>query len=224
MGPGSVYTIFKLENRDAAAAYTLTDEMRARAVPPHWMLYMATESADESAAKATAAGGTVVAPPFDVTDFGRMAVLRDPTGAHFSVWQPKTHHGSGIEGVPGTFCWADLSTPDPDAAIPFYKAVFGWEIAPGQEDSGKDDSGYLHIKNGETFIGGIPPARFHNPGAPAHWLLYFYVTGCDASAARAKELGGRLYMEPSTIEKVGRMAIAADPEGAIFALFQPLPH
>ena len=143
----------------------------------------------------------------------------DPTGAHFSVWQPKTHHGTGIGGVPGTFCWADLSTPDPGAAIPFYKAVFGWEISSGQ-----DDSGYLHIKNGETPIGGIPPAKFHNPQAPAHWMLYFYVTGCDASAAKAKELGGRLYMEPMTIEKVGRMAIVADPQGAVFALFQPLPH
>ena len=47
--------------------------------------------------------------PFDVMDFGRMAVISDPTGAHFSVWEPKTHKGTRITGVPGTMCWADLN-------------------------------------------------------------------------------------------------------------------
>lgn len=219
MGPGEVYTMFNLEGRNAAAAFNMNQQMRAQGVPPHWMLYMAVTSADDTAAKAGEAGGKVVAPPFDVFEFGRMAALQDPTGANFSVWQPKQHTGTGITAVPGTICWADLNTTDPARATAFYSGVFGWEIAPGQ-----DNTGYLHIKNGAEFIGGIPPAEHLPPNSPPHWMIYFYVEDCDAAAAKAKDLGAALHMAPSTIEKVGRMAIVADPQGAVFALFQPLPH
>ena len=156
-----------------------------------------------------------MAPPFDVFDFGRMAVLRDPTGAAISVWQAKKHHGIGITGVPGTLCWADLSTPDHARAAEFYKALFGWEIAPGQ-----DSSGYLHIKNGEEFIGGIPPAQFRDPNTPPHWLGYYLVTDCDASTAKAKGMGANVFMSPTSMEGVGRWSVIADPQGAVSALFQ----
>jgi predicted enzyme related to lactoylglutathione lyase len=219
MGPGQVYTMFNIEGRNAAAAATMDERVRAQGVPPHWMLYMDVESADDTVAKAQQAGGKAMAPPFDVFDFGRMAVLEDPTGAHFSIWQPRQHTGTGITGVPGTLCWADLMTPDQAAVSKFYTSVFGWQIEPGQ-----DNSGYLHIKNGSEFIGGIPPAGQRPPNVPPHWMIYFLVDNCDASASKAKDLGGTLLMPPMTMEKVGRMAIVDDPQGAGFALFQPLPH
>jgi predicted enzyme related to lactoylglutathione lyase len=217
MGPGEFYTMFQIDGRDAAAAYTLNAEMRGRGVPPHWMPYIAVTSADEIAAKASQGGGTVIAEPFDVVDFGRMAVIQDPTGAVFSVWQPKTHKGTRITAVPGTICWADLSTPDPARAGEFYKGLFDWELMTGKDD-------YLHIKNGEAFIGGIPPAAHRDPNVPPHWMTYFTVEDCDASTARAKASGANVYVGPMTIEKVGRMAVVADPQGAVFAFFQPLPH
>ena len=216
MGPGEIYTTFKLDGRSAGACYQLGAQMKG--VPPHWMLYVATNDADQTAAKATQEGGKVVAGPFDVMDFGRMAVLIDPTGAHISVWQSKTHTGTGIEGVPGTFCWADLMTPDQAAATKFYNSVFGWEADPGQ-----DNSGYLHIKNGGQFVGGIPPAQHRSPGPP-HWLLYLAIENCDASTDQAKSLGATVYMPPTTMEGVGRWSVIADPQGAVVALFQPQQH
>jgi hypothetical protein len=218
MGPGEYYTIFKLEDRDTAAAYTLHPD-RSGGAPPHWMLYISVVSADDSAARATQAGGTVLAPPFDVFDAGRMAVVQDPTGATFSLWQPKANQGVGIAGVDGTLCWADLLTRDVPRARQFYSDLFGWEIAPGQHDP----SGYLHIKNGEAFIGGMPPVG-PQPGVPPHWLLYFLTSDCDASAEKAKSSGASVHYGPTTMEGVGRWAIVADPQGAVFALFQPLPH
>jgi len=209
--------MFKLDGRDAGATYTMRPEQQSQGVPPHWMLYICVESADKSAARAAELGGTVIAPPFDVFDFGRMAVIQDPTGAMFSIWQPMKHVGTTVTGVPGTLCWADLATTDVDAASRFYSGLFGWKIAPGE----KDTSGYLHIQNGEDFIGGIPPSKFKNPNAPPHWMEYFLVADVDATAAKAKELGGNLFMPPSTMQGVGRMSIAADPQGAIFALFKP---
>jgi len=216
MGPGQAYSMFYLDGRNSGAAYTL-DPKNMPGVPPNWALYVAVDRADDAAAKATAAGGNILGGPFDVADFGRMAVLQDPTGAVFCVWQARSHKGTGIEHVPGTLCWADLSTPNSDAAKPFYQAVFGWKFELGENDP----SGYLHIKNGEHFIGGVPTAQQRNPNAPAHWLLYFHVDDADAATAKAKELGAQVHFGPMTMEGVGRWSIVADPQGAVFALFQP---
>ena len=217
MGPSGVYTTFQLQGQDSGAAYTLRPDQRAQGVPPHWLLYIATDNADEAARRAGELGGKVYVPPFDVMELGRMAVLADPTGAKFAVWQPKQKPGVGIRGIPGTVCWADLSTPDVDTAKKFYSGLFGWEIAAGEGDP----SGYQHIQNGSEFIGGVPPAAHRNPQTPPHWLIYFLIAECDASAAKAKQLGAEFLLPPQTIPHVGRMAIAKDPQGVIFALFEP---
>lgn len=217
MGPNDFYSMFTLEGRYAAAGYTLRPDQRAQGVPPHWIVYVAVESADASAARAAQLGGKVLAPPFDVFDAGRMAVLQDPTGAVFCVWQPKRNQGTGVTGVDGTLCWADLSTPDQETAGKFYADLFDWKIMKEDEDPAHN---YHHIKNGEDFIGGIPPASYRDANTPPHWLAYFAVSDCDASAAKAKELGARFLMPPTTFEDVGRFAVIADPQGAVFAIFQ----
>lgn len=216
MGPNDFYSMFQVDGRSAAAAYTMRAEQRSQGVRPHWMIYVAVDSADAAASKAGQLGGKVVSPPFDVFDVGRMAVMQDPTGAHFSVWQAKKHTGTGIAGVDGTLCWADLMTTDQARAKQFYSGLFGWKIVAEEKDS----SGYLHIQNGEAFIGGIPPKEHVPPNAPPHWLAYFAVSDCDAAAAKAKQLGAKIHLAPKTMENVGRWAVVADPQGAAFALFQ----
>jgi hypothetical protein len=178
-------------------------------------LYIAVESADDTAKLAGELGAKVLAPPFDVYTYGRMAVLQDPTGAVFSIWQAQEHGGIAVKDEPGSFCWADLNTPDPTAATAFYSKLFGWEVEAGQ-----DGSGYLHIKNAGDYIGGIPPAEHRNPNAPPHWMIYVQVADCAASTAKAKELGARIYMGPMTMEKVGTITVFADPAGAVSALFE----
>jgi len=215
MGPAGTYSIFQMRGQDVAAAAGLQPEERQHGVPPHWNSYVSVDNADQSVKRAQELGAKVLAPPFDVMDSGRMAVLQDPTGAIFNVWEPRSHHGTGIYGIQGTLCWADLSTPDVEVAKLFYEKVFDWNVTPGE----KDPSGYLHIQNGEHYIGGIPPCR--DAKTPPHWLIYFHVDNADAATAKAKELGARVYMEPMTMEGVGRWSVVADPQGAVFALFQP---
>ena len=99
---------------EAAALSQMGPEQKG--MPPHWTAYVAVESADAAAEKAKQLGGTVVAPPFDVFDAGRMAVLQDPSGAFFSVWQAKPHIGSGVAGETGTVAWNELMTRNIDAA------------------------------------------------------------------------------------------------------------
>ncbi|MGI8961500.1 MAG: VOC family protein [Bryobacteraceae bacterium] len=215
IGPNEQYTMFQLSGLDAGAAYTLKPEQQS---PPHWMVYVAVENADEAAGRAAELGGNLLAPAFDVMDVGRMAVIADPAGAVFSIWQPKKHKGVGITGENGTVCWVDLSTPDPATARRFYHDFFGWNFVEGE----KDTSGYLHIKNHEHFIGGVPPASQRDPHARPHWLIYFQVASCDASATKAKEHGAQILLQPTDLEDVGRFAILKDPQGAALAVFQPV--
>jgi predicted enzyme related to lactoylglutathione lyase len=222
MGPDGVYTMFKLQGGDVGAACTLRPEQRSQGVPPHWMIYVAVESADASATRAPQLGGKILAPAFDVMDVGRMAVLQDPTGATFSVWQAKRRGGVTVAGVDGTLCWADLSTPDQALAGKFYVDLFGWKLSVDTDDD--PPSGYLHIQNREDYIGGIPPAAHRDPRTPPHWLPYFQVSNCDATADKAKQLGAKFYLEPMTMENVGRFGVLADPQGAVSAIFQSLPR
>ena len=216
MGPDSFYTMFSLAGRHTGAAYSLNKEMLDRGIPPHWMVYIAVDNADDTARRAKELGAKVIAEPFDVFTFGRMAVLQDPTGAHFSIWQPKQHPGTGIRGVDGTACWVDHQSTDPAKAADFYRALFGWTIQAGEHDP----SGYLHIQNGKEFIGGIPPVMENTKQAPPHWLIYFETSDCDTSAKKAEQMGASLYLPPMTIPNVGRMSVIADRQRAVFAVFQ----
>jgi hypothetical protein len=218
MGPNDFYTMFQLEGRETGAAYTMRPKEQLQGVPPHWMIYISVDSAAAAAARTAQLGGKVLAPPCDVYDVGRMAVVQDPTGTVFALWQPKTHIGTGIAGAHGSLCWADLITPDPARAKEFYSGLFGWKVYPFKND---DPFGYQHIANGETPIGGMPPAEHLDPNVRPHWMAYFYVSSCDETAAKTKELGGKTLLAPVAIEKVGRMATLADPQGAVFAVIGP---
>lgn len=216
MGPDEVYTMFTLEGRNVGACYKLKPDMLAQGVPTHWMLYIATPNVDETAAKVEPAGGKLFCQPFDVMEHGRMAVLQDPGKAVISMWQAKAHKGIGLEGVPGTLCWADRMGPDQAGAVKFYESVFGWKVEAGK------DSGYMHIKAGDKHIGGIPAAEFVPANAPPHWLSYIYVANCDESTTKAKDLGANVFMPATTMEGVGRWSVVADPTGGVFALFQSI--
>ena len=213
MGPDMYYTLFRLDGQDVAGGYQL-DPKQHLGVPPHWTTYIQVDDADSSAERAQSLGAKLIVDPFDVYELGRMAALQDPTGAHFCIWQPKKHRGSGIAGVPGTVCWSELATPDPEKARDFYTQLFAWETYTGPE------SNYIHIKVGGEDAGGILPLSAQANGAPPYWMPYFLVADCDSVADRAKELGGDWCMPPTTLPNVGRFAVLKDPQGAAFSVIQ----
>lgn len=180
--------------------------------PPNWMTYVSVASADASAKKAKELGAAVIAEPFDVYDYGRMAVLRDPQGGFFSVWEPRQHSGATVIGKTGSACWSELHTTDPPAAKRFYTALFGWKT--------KDSPDYSEVSppDSDQPIGGILQSR--TAGAPPFWLTYFAVDDCDAAAKKARSLGGTLHVEPTDIPNVGRFAVVMDPQGAAFAIIK----
>jgi uncharacterized protein len=214
---GGVYTTWLKDDKDVGAMYLLGPEMEG--FPPHWMLYVAVDSADETAAKIAELGGEVVMPPFDVMDYGRMAVFKDPTGATLSVWESKTHFGADLVNATGSACWGELATTDVKKAGAFYSSLFGWSL---KESS--DGMPYTEFSNQGQAIGGMMPMlgpQFSDvPSIPPHWMVYFAVDDCDASAEQAKGLGAIMRHPPTDIPNAGRFAVIQDPQGATFSIFK----
>lgn len=214
MGP---YLFQRLGERDVAGFHALHAEQAAQGVPPNWLTYVSVDSADEVAAKASTLGGTVIAPPFEVMDYGRMAVLQDPQGAVFALWQPKRHNqGAFAVNEPGAPCWAELGTRDAAAASAFYTGLFGWG-AKGESGGGTSYTEWT--LQGKSF-GGMRSLQGEPDYIPSHWMIYFLVKDSAAAEARAKDLGAQILMPTMEIPGVGHFAVIQDPQGAIFAVYQ----
>ena len=212
VGEGAVYSMMRLGGKDVAAISFQPSQQREAGVPPQWQSYVTVESADAVADRAGELGGTVHAAAFDVMEAGRMAVIQDPQGAYFMVWQPHQHIGAALVNAPGALAWNELNTSDMDGAKSFYGDLFGWSMAPFESSP----EPYLSIKNGEANAGGI---RQLNPGTgPPNWLVYFAVEELDGALAKVAELGGEKMAGPIDIG-MAKIAVVKDPQGAVFALY-----
>jgi predicted enzyme related to lactoylglutathione lyase len=198
------YSMATIGGRTVAALYPKQDD----AQPTAWLSYVTVDSADATAARATELGATAISAPFDVLEAGRMAVLQDPTGAVFAIWQPRASIGAQLVNDVGSLTMNQLNTGDTDAAQSFYSGLFGWtfqQVATG-------DQAFWGIYNGDRLNGGMMWAQ------PPQWLVYFTSADLDASATTIPELGGRVGIGPLPIP-AGRFLVATDPQGASFALF-----
>jgi predicted enzyme related to lactoylglutathione lyase len=216
IGPDMVYTMLKQNGQDVGALFQMDAEMKAMGIPPNWLSYAAVANADDTAAKAKSLGGTLMKEPFDVMDVGRMAVVQDPTGAVFAIWQAGTHTGAGVVNVPNSVCWNELATPDVEKAGDFYTGLFGW----GKNVQQMGPMTYTSFMNGERPAGGMytPPPEMGE--MPPNWLVYFAVDDADLMVAKATELGAKTCAPPMDIPGTGRFAILQDPQGAAFAIIK----
>jgi uncharacterized protein len=212
VGDGVVYSIMKLGGHNVAAIAPQPEQQRDAGVPPFWNSYITVESADAAADSAQKLGATVHAPAFDVMDIGRMAVIQDPQGAFFMVWEPKLHIGSGLVNAPGALSWNELVSPDLDASAEFYGELFGWQTEP--MDAG--GMPYLVVKNSEGHSNGGIRGAMENE--PTYWLVYFGADDIDRRLSQAGELGGTTLVGATDIG-VGRIGVIQDPQGAVFALY-----
>jgi predicted enzyme related to lactoylglutathione lyase len=181
------YAFFLLDGRRVAGVVPLVTEGR----PTVWSTYIATDDADGVAQRARAAGATVLAPPMDVMDAGRMTYVVHPAAGAIGAWQAGQHRGAEWVNDPGSLNWNELHTRDLDGAKAFGEAVFGWRL----EDQDFAGGTYTVIHVGEASVGGMagmPPGMPDE--VPAYWLAYFSVEDCDASVAKVEELGGSVTM------------------------------
>jgi predicted enzyme related to lactoylglutathione lyase len=228
------YFIGRIRGGDVAAVASVPEGAPPMAL---WNTYIWVDSADETAAKARDAGGAVLAEPFDVMDSGRMAVLADPEGAVFNVWQAKDHKGAQVVNEHGALNFNGLATRNTDSAKAFYGAVFGWGLLdlpagamwtlPGYGDHLEANSpGLREMMAGmgapDGFIdvvAALNPIAAGDSDTPPHWNVTFGVDDADATAAKARELGGEVVAGPLDAPWT-RLAIIKDPQGATFVASQ----
>ncbi|WP_031085388.1 VOC family protein [Streptomyces sp. NRRL WC-3549] len=185
--------------------------------PPAWTVSFATEDTDGAVRAVRSAGGTLLTGPVDVFDEGRFAVVADPSGAVFSLWQARGFAGAGRFNEPGALTWAELRTDGPDRALDFYPAVFGWTVDSTER--------YTHWGVRGAEFGGLKVIRddetSEEPVTPPGWLPYFSVADVETAAATALGAGGEQIVPPTPVPGGPWVAVLRDPQGAPFGIHTP---
>src|SRR4051794_38245060 len=183
------YRMFTLNGASVAGVAPIMQEGQ----PTVWSTYIATDDADDLARRVEAAGGGVIAAPFDVMDAGRLAIFTDAAGgAVFGAWQPGVHRGAQVVNQVGALSWNELDTRDPEAAQRFYGEVFGWAATPlGPEG---EAAYYSFALGGRTIGGMLPMGDLFPPEVPANWVTYFGSEDLESTTTQVKRLGGNLLM------------------------------
>ncbi|MCI2422772.1 VOC family protein [Saccharopolyspora sp. K220] len=117
---------------------------------------------------------------------------------------------------PGMPCWVDMGSPDMAASKNFYSQLLGWDY----EDAGPESGGYQLATVRGKRVAGMGP-QFQE-GVPTVWTTYLAVADADATARSVRDAGGRVFLEPMDVLDQGRMAVFADPTGAVVAAWQPV--
>jgi hypothetical protein len=210
---GTVYCMAQIDGFDVAGLGPLDQGMQEQGIPPSWTAYVKHDDVDAVASRASAAGGVVLFPPFDVMDSGRMTMIQDPTGAVFGVWQPENHIGAQLVNIPNTLAWNELQTHDLNPAREFYAAVFDWTYEV-------DANEYVVCKAWDRVQAGMMKIEEEMSDIPPNWTNYFLVSDIDAAAARVTELGGEVHVPPMIAGDIGKLAIIQDPQGAFFSIIE----
>ncbi len=207
---GGTYSMACKDGRYVAALFSLSDGMREQNIPPHWQSYINVADLEAAVQSWQSNGGSILSTPCDVMESGRMAVVKDPTGATVSLWQAKNHIGAGVVNEVNTFCWTELQTRSSEIAAQFYQRVFDWEIEVDEKlpyYTNCKVKGYLNCGIFDMDQLNLPPE------IPSQWAVYFHVENLDTSLALVKGLGGKALMEPVVID-IGRFSTIIDPQGA----------
>jgi uncharacterized protein len=212
-GDGDGYTICRIDGDAVCGLFEMSRDMRATSVAPNWTSYVTVADADAAVARATQLGGTVIEDAFDVLDAGRKAVLADPQGAVFAVWQPGTRIGAERVNDVGCLCMNELATTDMVAARSFYEGLFGWTTV--EWDTGPGGPPMVLAKNGESVNASLTTVQ---GGGRAQWRPCFTVESTDTAATRVRELGGKVLVDPFEIPD-GSLALVHDPEAVLVAIF-----
>ncbi|WP_329426327.1 VOC family protein [Streptosporangium sp. NBC_01495] len=204
-------------SRPVAALMPMTAEAPP-GTPAFWTTYVSVADVDATAELVRGAGGQVFMGPTDAGELGRFALLFDPQGALVGLWQARDFHGAGVIGEPGAYCWSELAVRDVEGARAFYGTVLGWE----GDTHASGPAAYTEWRTpGGTPAGWMTQMDERWPAEiPPRWTVTFTVSDCDATAARAAELGGTVAVAPHDIP-AGRVALLNDPQGGRFSVIHP---
>jgi uncharacterized protein len=210
--PQGAYTMIATSG-DTIGGYLPTPE--GAAPHAHWLTHLQVTDAKKSSEKIKSLGGKVLKDAMKVGDFGTMAVVADPHGGAFALWQPAKAEPQPPKAN-GRFCWNELFSSDPAASVAFYSAIGGFSA--DTMEMGEMGTYHLLKSDSEPRAGIMKQMMAEQPHA---WLPYVQVASADATSDKAKRLGGTVIVPPTDIPNVGRFSIVADTQGAPIGLLQP---
>lgn len=212
--PSSEFGGYWMFERDGAPTAGGMGSMGDVAADNTWKPYFSTDDIDSTLKRAEAAGADVIGGAMPVADLGAQAVLTDPTGATFGLWQPGTFAGFRVVGEPAAPSWFELHTRDHATAVAFYRELFGYEIIPVADT---DDFRYFtfRVPGTEEDLGGMMDSSRWLPKGGEHWAIYWRVDDCEKAVDRVLALGGSARQGPDDTP-YGILATVADPAGAEF--------
>lgn len=194
----------------------LTPEMTAGGAVPRWVGYVGVDEVDASVAAVEAAGGRTLMPAHDLPGVGCLAMLADPEAKPFYVMRGASDETSTAflpgEKSFGHAVWNELAAADPDRALAFYGAAFGWRAEGGMPMGELGEYRFFH--QGDAAIGAVMPKVMGADG----WLFYFHIPDIDDAATRVRDAGGRIEQEPVEIPGGGYSLVARDPQAVRFGL------
>jgi predicted enzyme related to lactoylglutathione lyase len=223
--PDATYYLCRLGGRDVAGVGA-SDALGGSSA---WTTFVWVESVEKTAATVAEAGGRLVREPFDSLDGGRMAIVADPEGAVLGAWQPGRHRGAELVNAPGAWSWSQLTARNVQAAVAFYRAVFGW----GTRRFDAGDGQVLTIWTVPGYVGGRPTqplprdvvagvVPLQDDGSAPRWGIEFWVDDVDEAAAKATEQDGSVVVAPFD-GPIGRTAVLRDPGGATLSVSRVIP-
>ena len=205
------YTLFLANSRESAGIYTMPEFFQNIGMPSFWMSYIRVESLAQSVKLAFELGAKceIEPTPFDASS--SFALIRDPSGAGFTLYEGPDLLGRDQEGSPGRMIWNELHIPSLSLVEEFYRNLFGWDIVP---DEAYSDRHIIKAASGDA-IASILELDEASKGPKNYWAVIFATADVNATLRDVLDAGGSLLMEPSAGFE---FTMATDDQGAMFCM------
>ncbi|MFO8027678.1 MAG: VOC family protein [Opitutales bacterium] len=190
-------------------------EKKPGSLQARWVGYISVEDVEEAAERVVEEGGKLLLPPREVPDRGSLAIATDSEGTIIGFMHSDSGDPPDRLAAVGEWVWVQLFSADPAKAVSFYQDVFELEGEPDTRTESEDD--FLLVSGGHSRASLVPFQRNSRRGG---WLGFVRVTDVEETIQAATDIGGRVIMDPETVEETGRMAVIADPYGGVVGLFQ----
>jgi len=209
------YTMWKADGENFGGTAPHSEDAKKMGAPPMWLGYVGTDDIDASISKARAAGAKVYVDKTPIPDTGWFAVLADPQGATFAMYQRQADRPITGDGSLKVLSWTELATTDVEAACDFYGKVFNWHKTDSM-DMGEGRGIYQMVGNAGKSLGGIMPKSAQLP--VASWFFYFRVDDCKKRHDAATKAGAKTMYGPMEVPGGDIAAMMMDPQGAAFGI------
>jgi predicted enzyme related to lactoylglutathione lyase len=216
--PSNPYTMWTVNGEPFGGVAKLDAEQAGAGASPYWMASVMVNNVDQTAQQASSLGGKIIAPPFDIPETGRYAIIEDPTGAVLAVFATQ-FPATTFDGTPsvGRPSWHELMTTDYKRAFEFYSRLFGWEKTSEMDMGPELGTYFMFGMKGKPF-GGMYNKAAPMADAPPNWLPYVHVKDVAAAAKAAEKAGGKVMQPPMDVPGGGSIAMLIDPQGAQIAV------